>query len=454
MALTKELAGFVGSLRFGDVPPAALPFIRSAFTDCFATLVAGRVSEPARILRETLDPPPGESRLFVDQGTARAPEAAWLNATAAHALDFDDAAQKGHLSAVLVPAILAEADACDADGRAMATAYAAGYETWAELLRREPGLYHNHSWHPTGVFGPLAAAAACASLRGLDARHTAHALGMAASRSGGVIANFGSMTKPLHAGIAAHAGVMAARLAQRGFTASPDALEGSKGLMRGISPEGRVDVDSPVLAGRDWKLPRDGVNIKKYPVCFATHRALDGILDILAEQVVPAGDVKRIAVTISRRNKSTLRFDAPQDRLQAKFSMQFAMASAIVAHRCGLQELDDALVQRADVRELMRAVEVIPTDEEAGDRAGEAPVDVVQLQLQDGRTLRREVDYVRGGPERPLLPGELFAKFESCLQAGGLAADARPLFNALMAVDELPGTRALYALAESREIHP
>ena len=449
MALTQELAAFCVALRYGDIPAAALPFIRTGFTDCVATLVAGRYTEPVRILKETLAPAAGESRLFLNLGSASAPEAAWLNATAAHALDFDDAAQKGHLSAVLVPAILAEADALGATGRQMATAYAAGYETWAELLRREPDLYHNHSWHPTGVFGPLAAAAACASLGGLEAGQAVHALGIAASQSSGLIANFGSMTKPFHAGQAAHAGVLSARLAAHGFTASPDALEHPKGLMPGISPNRRADVASPIEAGRIWKLPRDGVNTKKYPTCFASHRAIDGMLSLLGEHAIQPGQVERLTVTISRRNKSTLRFESPENALQAKFSMQFAMACALLERRCSLMELRDEFVQRDDVRRLMRLVEVLPNGNEDPTRAGEAPQDVVVVQTLDGRRFSRAVDYVRGGPELPLLPGELYGKFETCLAAGGLQAEPRPLFDALMAIDEMSGTGALYELAGS-----
>ncbi|GAA5236893.1 MmgE/PrpD family protein [Verticiella sediminum] len=444
MPLTQEIAAFCSALRHGDLPAAALPFIRTGFTDCFATLVAGRHSEPARILHATLDPPAGESRLFVDQGTARAPEAAWLNATAAHALDYDDAAQKGHLSVVLVPAILAEADACGADGKAMASAYAAGYETWAELLWREADLYHNHSWHPTGVLGPLAAAMACASLRGLDAERTAAALSIAASQSAGLIANFGSMTKPYHAGRAAHAGVLAARLAERGMTASPDALEHPKGLMQGLSPRGRVDVAAPARIGREWRLSRDGVNVKKYPTCFASHRAVDGMLALLGERDWPAERIARVVVSISRRNKSTLRFERPDDTMQAKFSMQFAMAAAALARRCSLLELTDDFVRRDDVRAFMARVQVEPLDEEDTARPGEAPQDIVEVWTVDGLHARRAVDYVRGGPELPLLPGELFDKFSSCLAAGSFAGDARPLFDALMAVDDAPDTRTLY----------
>ena len=447
MPLTRDLADFCAHLRYDDVPGAALPFIRAGFTDCFGTLVAGRHSDEARLLLEVLQPPPGECRLFVDVGTARAPEAAWLNATAAHALDFDDAAQRGHISVVVVPAVLAEAEACGADGRRMATAYAAGYETWAELMRREPDHYHNYSWHPTGALGPLAAAAACACLRRLTAEQTAHALAIAASQSAGMIANFGSMTKPYHAGRAAHAGVMAVRLAERGFTGSLDALEHAKGLLRGISPEGRVDVESPIEAGRDWKLPRGGLNIKKYPTCFATHRALDGMLDLLAEHPIGPEQVHRVVVTISRRNRSTLRFAESRTVSQAKFSMQFAMASALIARRCGLAELSEEFVSRADVQRVMRRVEVLPEDREDPARPGEAPQDVVRIDMLDGSSFTRAVDYVRGGPELPLRPDELFAKFESCLAAGRLRANPKPLFDALMSIDTLPGTAALYARA-------
>lgn len=449
MRLTEDLARFVARLQPEDLPSGVLPFVRIGFADTFATLVAGRHSAEASLLREVLAPAPGDCRLLVDRGTASAPEAAWINATAAHALDYDDAAQRGHISVVVVPAILAEAQVLGADGRQMATAYAAGYETWAELMRREPDHYHNHSWHPTGVFGPLAVAAACASLRRLDALQTRHALAIAASQSAGLIANFGTMTKPYHAGRAAHAGVMAARLAQRGFTGTPDALEHAKGLMRGISPAGRVDLDAPVQAGRQWKLSVGGLNIKKYPTCFATHRALDGMLGLLQAEDVRADQVEKVEVTISRRNRSTLRYAQPRTVLEAKFSMQFAMASALLARGCGLMELRDEFVLREDLQALMRRIEVLPEDREDATRPGEAPQDIVSLRTRDGRTLVRATDYVRGGPELPLAPGELRAKFGDCLAHGGLHAPAGPLFDALMAIDSLPGTDALYALAHA-----
>jgi 2-methylcitrate dehydratase PrpD len=411
--------------------------------------VAGRFSEPVRILQQALQPAAGECRVLVDQASAAAADAALVNGTAAHALDFDDAAQKGHVSAAIVPAILAEAEVLGSPGHAMVTAYAAGYEAWAELFRREPELHHNFSWHPTGVFGPVAAAAACASLRRLDAAQATHAIAIAASQCAGLIANFGSMAKPMVAGQAARAGVIAARLAASGFTGNTEALEHPKGLLMGISPHRKADVTTPLLAAGDWQLPVGGVNTKKYPTCFATHRALDAMLWLVEEYGLKPADVKRIVATTSRRNKSTLRFESPEDALQAKFSMHFAMAAALLTGRCSLLELQDGFVRRDDVRALMRLVEVRPEDREDPKRPGEAPQDVVTIETVAGRRLTHEVQYVRGGPERPLLPGELFGKFESCLAFGRLAAAPRPLFNALMEIDSLPGTRALYALASA-----
>jgi 2-methylcitrate dehydratase PrpD len=446
MQLTRELAAFCADLRDEDVPEAALVFVRIGFADCVATLAAGRHDGVTRRLMQALAPAPGACSLLLGLGTAAPHDAVLVNATAAHALDFDDAAQRGHLSTVLVPAILAEAEVLGASGRRMATAYAAGYEVWAELLRREPDHYHNHAWHPTGVFGTIAVAAACARLRGLDAERTMHALAIAASGSGGLIANFGSMTKPFHAGRASQAGLMAARLAEIGFTGSPEALEHPKGLLRGISPKGRVDVEAALEAGRVWKLPRGGLNVKKYPTCFATHRALDGMLDLLEEQPLRVADVARVRVTTSRRNRATLRYADPADALQAKFSMQFAMAAALVAGRAGLTELEDSFLARDDVQATMRRVEVLPDDREDPARPGEAPEDVVEVETSDGALLRRRVDYVRGGPEKPLRQGELFGKFSSCLAAGGLRGDARPLFDALSTIDRQDGVAAIYRL--------
>jgi 2-methylcitrate dehydratase PrpD len=183
---------------------------------------------------------------LIPSGARRSVEAAALvNGVAAHVLDYDDVGLDGHSSAVLVPAILAQGEASGASGAEMLTAYVAGYEVWAELAAREPTPLHRKGWHPTSVRGAVAAAAACAKLRGLDDKGTATAMAVAASMAAGVVANFGTMTKSFQVGRAAQAGVIAARLAQAGLTASLDALEHPLGLLVALSPRARLSANVP-----------------------------------------------------------------------------------------------------------------------------------------------------------------------------------------------------------------
>jgi 2-methylcitrate dehydratase PrpD len=436
--LTRELGRFIAGLRFRSIPIEALPVIRMGFTDCVGVMLSGRKEPVVRLLRETLRPGTGESTILLGGATAPAPDAALINGTAAHALDFDDVAQRGHPSTVLVPAILAEAEALGSTGEEMATAYAAGYETWAEIVRREADQHHNKGWHPTGIFGAVGAAAACASLRGLDNEKCAHAIALGASQSAGITSNFGTMTKPLHAGRAAQAGVLAARLAGAGFTAALDALEHPHGFLAAVSPAGRIDLHSPVEAGVRWKLLLDKLSVKKYPLCFCTHRALDGILDLLRETPVEPSKISRVRVSTSRRNAAILRNHRPRTGLEAKFSMEFAMAAALLTRRAGLSELTDDFVNRDDVQALLARVIVEPDDREDPSAPGYAPVDVVMIETQDGRCMEKHVNTVRGGPDLPLTPEELWAKFEDCASAGGASASARALFDAFMSLEHLP----------------
>jgi 2-methylcitrate dehydratase PrpD len=448
--LTRALGQFIADLRFGSIPAQALPVVHTGMADTVATMIAGSVEDPPNILRAALNPPPGEASLYLTGPRVPAPEAAWINGTAAHALDFDDVALRGHPSTVLVPAILAEAEAIGASGAQMAAAYVAGYEVWAELAGRDPVHHHQKGWHPTGIFGPIGAAAAVANLRGLDAGKATMAVALGASHGAGLVANFGTMTKPYHAGRAAHAGVIAARLAQQGFTASADALEHPLGFLAAVSPQGQADRSSPAKVGDDWQILRQGLSVKKYPLCYCTHRALDGVLDLLAAQDLKPDNVAAITVSTSRRNATILRNHRPQTGLEAKFSMQFAMASAIVARKAGLGELTDAFVRRPDVQALLGKVEVQPDDAEDAERSGAAPFDLVVIHTGDGRRLESaRVRDERGSPRLPLSHEELWAKFESCCAVGNPRLPARRVFDALLSIEHQPGVQALTGLAQA-----
>jgi 2-methylcitrate dehydratase PrpD len=318
---------------------------------------------------------------------------------------------------------------------------------WGELASRDPGHHHVKGWHPTGIFGAIGAAAACAALRRLDAERAALALALAASQSSGIMANFGTMTKPFHAGRAAHAGLLAARLAEAGFTASADALEHPQGFLSAVSPEGRADRGgAPSTLGRQWRLASAGLSVKKFPTCYCTHRAIDAMLDLLARRPVDPAAIEQITVSLSDTHATILRNHAPDTGLAAKFSMEFAMAAAVIARRVGLGELTDAFARRPDVQALMRRVVVETNRDYDPDTPGASVHDHVRVRLADGTVLESErVRRARGHAERPLTEAELFEKFRACLDAGGSRLDARRLFQRLLRLPELASARALSA---------
>lgn len=437
-ALTQHLGQFIADLSPNRIPEEAVRVAKMGFIDCIGTMIAGRHEDSVRIMTEVLAPGEGAATITFGDRHGPAPETAWINGTAAHALDYDDVGLRGHPSTVLVPAILAEAEHLGSSGQDMLTAYIAGYETWAELFRRDTGLLHVKGWHPTGLYGAVGAAAACAKLRKLDAEKSAIAIALGGSQSSGLMSNFGTMTKPFHAGKAAHAGIMAARLAEAGFTANIDALEHPQGFLHAISPTGTEDRTSECKAGTEWAILSQGLGIKKYPTCYCTHRAIDCILDLVKETKVDPAQVEKITVNISDYFATVLRNHTPDTGLAAKFSMEFAMASGIVAQRVGLRELTDDFVQRPDIQALMGKVEIQTTSEYDPELSGAALADAVTVRLSNGQVIAgAPVKRATGHATRPLTEQQLYDKFADCLDVGGSEIPADILFKRLSAMQAM-----------------
>ena len=448
--LTATLGGFVAQLDFAQLPASVVAIAKQGFTDCVGVMLAGSREPVTAALERVLvaDQPAGPANLYFSSKRTSAPAAAWINGTAAHALDYDDVALKGsHPSAVLVPAILAEAQALNASGRDMLVAYAAGYEVWADLIGRERGNYQRKGWHPTGVFGALGAAAACASLHGLDAKAAAHALGIAASEASGVMSNLGSMVKPTHPGKAAASGIYAARFAAAGISASTDAIEHAQGFIAAFSPGGEVDLETPPrLPPAHWQMTEQGLSIKQYPVCYRAHRVIDAMLGLLRRQPVAARDVQAIRVSFSNSHLVILKNHSPRTATAAKFSIEFALACALLAGRVGLRDLTDEFVQSAAVRRLMELVVIDINPVEEPGTSGYAPFDCVEITLADGTVQKSEnVRYALGAPHAPLTAESLWVKFEDCVAWSQLGLDAKMLFAQLQELEQLESVNGLFS---------
>ena len=445
MGFTRTLGRFVAELSPGQPPNQAAAIARTGFIDAIGTMIAGHNEDCVRMVHEVLQPADGPCSLYLSRARSPALEAAWLNGTAAHALDYDDEAIGGHPSAVLVPAILAEAEALGASGAAMITAYVAGYETWAELHRRDTGQRHLQGWHPTASFGAIGAAAACASLHRLDAARAAEAIALGASQSAGLVANFGAMTKPFLAGRAAHAGVLAARLAAAGFPASTDLLDHPHGLLTAVLPSAEPDPDNDRRLGHDWAIVQQGLSIKRYPVSDCAHRAIDSLLGIVASRSIQPEAVKTITVRLSDYYATVLRNHRPETAAAARFSIEFAMASAIVARHVGLRQLTDAFVQRPDVQALMQRVVTVTTGTHDPALPGAAPFDQASVELVSGEALDGPpVSRAAGHATQPLSDAQLREKFADCLEAGASDIPAETLFARLQTLDTI-SARALTA---------
>ncbi len=445
MGLTADIGRFVAGLRYEDIPADAVPTVCRGMTDCVGVMLAGLPEPVSGIVAKYVNYPyPVSTIADFGEPQIAAPDLALIYGSAAHALDYDDTGLNGHPSAVLVPAILAEAQETGADGKAMIAAYVAGYEIWADFTAREQDSLHQKGWHPSAVYGTVAATGSSAALRGLNAEQATRAIGIAASLASGVNANFGSMTKPFHLGRTAQSALTATRLAQAGLTASPDAIEHDLGFLRAVSPQRNVDVGSEAQFGKVWRIQTSGINVKLYPMCFGTHRILDAMIDVCRNNKIAPDAISAVDVELAENSVKILRNPKPQTSLEAKFSAEFAIAAAAIAGRCSDAEVSSEFVRRPDVQNFFGKVRVHALTEKDPEEPTRSPFDRVRLTLRDGRTVASEdVRYPRGHFKRGVERDVLWQKFSDCAAASVSGDRARRLFDAMQ---DLPRLKSLSEL--------
>ena len=408
--------------------------VRGAFIDTAACMLAGRTESVTQVaLRWAAPrlsdqaPHPAELSSPVLFGPLRTDSAtaALIDAVAGHALDYDDVGLAGHPSVVLVPALMAERARAAAVGSALDAevlvgAYARGYAVWGELQRRLKVQLHARGWHPSAVFGAIATAAAVARLRGLRPQQCTHALGIAASMAAGVVANFGSMTKPFQVGRAAQAGIQAVELAWAGLDASADALDGPAGLLPALTGSAAlVDLGATLPDDFEAMLLNARPGIKKYPVCYAVHRVVDGVIDLVARHQVAPGDIESLQTSISATAAAVLRHHNPESVTQARFSMEFCAAAAAVHRRLGIAEVSPSGLSDAAIRALMPKVRIETLDTRCPLEPSFAYTDRVRLTLRNGQVLDSgPIRFARGHAENPVEDAELRGKLMSCAGAG------------------------------------
>jgi 2-methylcitrate dehydratase PrpD len=350
-------------------------------------------------------------------------DAALVNGTSGHADDYDDTQLSmspdriyGLLTHPTVPALaaaLAVAEDVGCSGRKFLDAFIAGFEVECKIAEAVNPEHYMRGFHTTGTVGAFGACAASSKLLKLDEESVRHALGITASLSSGIRANFGTMTKPLHAGMAAYNGVVAAVLAERGFTADRDALDGRWGFMKIIGHG--ADPDRIVgKLGRPYSIVEPGASIKMYPCGSLGQPSMDALLEIVLNEDLSPSDVREVRVRAGPNILEPLRYQRPISGLEAKFSLNFGLASILLWRRAGLREYTTEVVNSPEVVEAIGRIKTV-LDSEVADMGTDKMRSIVEVELQDGKVLSRFADTARGTPEKPISKEELDEKFRDCV---------------------------------------
>jgi 2-methylcitrate dehydratase PrpD len=442
MSATAKLARF--SSHPPDWPQEARKGAARAFADTLACALGG-ARDPATegVLRAVSRWGLGPATVIGQGARLPSPSAALVNGTAAHALDYDDVLEPpvAHVSAVLVPALLALAEERELPGERVIDAYLVGFEVMARLGEGVNLVHYSRGWHTTSTLGAPAAAAACARLIGLDEGRARHALGLAMSFASGSKVQFGSHAKPMHAGMAAKAGIVAAAMAEAGVTAVAEVYTGPwsfEALYSG--PEALGIEEALARLGDPPAMLEHGIWMKPWPCCASAHRPIDALLRLRERHALGAGEVDSIEATLSEVAWRNLRFDAPSTAMGARFSLQHPLALALVDGRVGIGGFTAEAIRRPELRGLYDRITRRADPDLPGTRRPEPGTERATLvvRLGDGTELSATIVDPLGHPSAPLDDDALRLKFRDCA-AGLLAPEAadRAFELALGGLDDL-----------------
>ena len=443
--ITETLARFVIETKASGLPEETFGAARDALIDTMGVALAG-TREPvgelaARWVRE-LGAKPQVSCWGQDLASSPA-DAAFANGVCSHALDFDDThpSVRGHPSATMIPAALAVGEATGASGGDVLAAYVLGMEVAGKLGR---ALGHGHylrGWHSTSTVGVLSATAVAARLYGLDAAGLQRAWGLAASQMSGLVRNFGTMTKPFHAGHAARCGVLSAWMAKNGFTSHEETFDAKGGALdtyRGDHP-GEPVASLVRQLGKPWEIIEPGIYVKRWPCCYSSHRTIGGLFNLVGEHRLRAGDITEVSIGFLPGGDVALVSRDPHTALEGKFSVEYTVAAALLDGALTLETFTDGMVRRPQARELIRKVRRYAI---ADDKLYSGITGYNDLAVRTPRgSFETRIDKVPGSPAWPMTESDRTAKFTDCAARVLGAPGAERLLELARRTRSLPDIR-------------
>ncbi len=461
-SLTAYVAEFIVGTHASDIPADVMHLGKRSILDGIGLALAGSVAESGHIVRKYLRSlgcaTTKGSTVIGSSMKLPARFAAFANGVAIHADDYDDtqlAVAKDrvyglltHPTAPALPPVLAIGERDGRTGRDVLTAYQIAVEVETKISEAINPRHYQDGFHSTATVGAIAAGAGAARLLGFNHEQTRRTLAIAASQAAGLRENFGTMTKPFHAGRACESGVIAAELARLGFTATPIILEAGRGFFKaaggGYDPQA---IDGKL--GNPWTFAFPGVSIKPHPSGSLTHPGMGLMLNLILDHNIKPVEIKQVSVGVNRQNVNALIHNRPTNELQAKFSMQFCMAILLLRRKAGLAEFTGEVVNRPDVKAMIEKIDygVHPEAEAAG---YEKMTTLIDIDLTDGRRISGRADFGKGSPANPMSDDELATKFRECAAWGRLPrANAEKVITAVFNLEKLKNVRELTKLLQT-----
>ncbi|HJR23410.1 MAG TPA: MmgE/PrpD family protein [Dongiaceae bacterium] len=429
--LTRYVATFIAGTKFDDLPSDVVALGKKSILDGIGLALSGAVARSGELVRKHLDSlnlAAGPATVIGGNRKVAPRFAAFANGVGIHADDYDDTQLAvapdrvygllTHPTAPALPAALAVGEMKGASGKDVMLAYHLGVEVECKIAEAIDPRHYQTGFHATATCGTFAAAAASAKLMGLDAEATQRALSVAGSQSAGLRENFGTMTKPFHAGRSSESGVAAAQFAELGWTATDKILEAPRGFFRAAG--GGFDLGAIYQRlGAPWTFADPGVSIKPHPSGSLTHPGMTEMLRLIREHKIQAEQVRRVRVGTNSNMPNALIHHRPHDELQAKFSMEFCMAILLLRGRAGLKEFTDAVVNEPDVKTMIEKVDFVV--DEVAEKAGyHKMTTLIDIELADGRKISGRADFGKGSPANPMSYEEVADKFRENAEFAGM----------------------------------
>ncbi len=447
MGETAALAEYTVSTAYDDIPDEVVEHAKRAIRDYVGVAVYGSHHAVGDQIMNYVDRcMNGEEATVIGLGTASPTGAALANGVFGHAIDYDDTFESIviHPTSPVFAATLAAGELVDADGKELITAYTIGCDAAYRVGHSTYPNHYQNGWHSTGTVGAFGSTAAAAHLLGLSVDQTRHAFGTVASASSALKKNFGSMTKPLHAGHAAETGLRAALLAENGFTADESILEGPIGYGEVMTTDGSYDnTEITDTLGEEWAVLDLG--FKPHPSGVITHAAMDALRTLVIDHDLTPDDVEQVTVALDDAASEMLHHASPDNALQSKFSIEFCLAAILRERKAGIHEFTDAYVTSPETRAVIEKIER-GFEENLFDAHYASYGARVTVETVAGETIVNEVKHHPGSPNNPVSEERLQAKFDECVLTVLEADETEQLASAIATLETDGAAETLFDL--------